>query len=545
MKLVMDPHIAGFSMKEANTLRKAVAKKKPKLIEEVKELFYIKGAELGTSQAMLDYVWKKQISRQLGYSFSINHTVPYSIIAAQQASFIVKYGLMYWGAAIMTVNAGAMEGQGGNLAKATDYSKIALAVHTLKEANYKIELPDINRAQIGFRPDPKNNGVLFALKAIRGVGEEQVECITKRGPYTSLDDFVEKCGDTVRDVATIQLIKAGAFDNLEKRSRYELMRDYIADNIVGVKNLTVKTVPELLRLQVADISDRDQRFLSYDKYIRTQVAIEGATKGKTWLYVRDENMSEDEFVEQIMGYLKPRDYRIYSDGYTIMTLSSLDRVKKERLATFRERILNNPEVIERFNQARAVQYIKEKHPGNTSTWEMDALSFYDGPHELTGMDSSLYHVENFFELPEEPKQTTPVTFNGKTFQQYFLTRIAGTVVGTDRNKHTVKLLTQEGIVDVKLYKDLYTEYNRQVSSITIDGVDKVRERSWFQRGNKLLFTGFRRGDQFVVRTYKSSFLKGAVSLIKGLNAKTGELKLLTERWDKRARRSANRESSAQ
>jgi len=66
MRLCMDPRIAGFTMQEANKIRKAVAKKKAKLVTESKELFYKKGTELGTRKQFLDYVWKYDITPQLG-----------------------------------------------------------------------------------------------------------------------------------------------------------------------------------------------------------------------------------------------------------------------------------------------------------------------------------------------------------------------------------------------------------------------------------------------------------------------------------------------
>lgn len=66
MVLVMDEHISGFDMKQANSLRKAIAKKKPKLIEENKRIFFEQGAKIGTRQEMLNYVWKYCIKCQLG-----------------------------------------------------------------------------------------------------------------------------------------------------------------------------------------------------------------------------------------------------------------------------------------------------------------------------------------------------------------------------------------------------------------------------------------------------------------------------------------------
>ena len=66
MQLVMDEKISGFSLNEANFLRKAIAKKDAEVLEQTKELFYRKGKELGTTDFLLNYVWKIQIGRQIG-----------------------------------------------------------------------------------------------------------------------------------------------------------------------------------------------------------------------------------------------------------------------------------------------------------------------------------------------------------------------------------------------------------------------------------------------------------------------------------------------
>lgn len=71
MLLVMDKNISGFTLSEADALRKGIAKKKPEIIEEQKEKFYKKGTELGTSINMLNYVWNNELKPQFGYSFSL------------------------------------------------------------------------------------------------------------------------------------------------------------------------------------------------------------------------------------------------------------------------------------------------------------------------------------------------------------------------------------------------------------------------------------------------------------------------------------------
>ena len=74
MLISMDEQISGFSVKEANKLRKTIAKKKLAEIDTMHEMFMNRGREHGTSENLLNYVWNVQVKRQLGYSFSVLHS---------------------------------------------------------------------------------------------------------------------------------------------------------------------------------------------------------------------------------------------------------------------------------------------------------------------------------------------------------------------------------------------------------------------------------------------------------------------------------------
>ena len=70
MLISMDEKISGFSVKEANKLRKTIAKKKLAEIDNMHKLFMDRGREHGTSDNLLNYVWEVQVKRQLGYSLN-------------------------------------------------------------------------------------------------------------------------------------------------------------------------------------------------------------------------------------------------------------------------------------------------------------------------------------------------------------------------------------------------------------------------------------------------------------------------------------------
>ena len=109
-----------------------------------------------------------------------------------------------------------------------------------------------------------------------------------------------------------------------------------------------------------------------------------------------------------------------------------------------------------------------------------------------------------------------------------MSRICGTVIGKDKNKHTVALLTPDGVVEVKFYKGQFGFYDKQIVELNDDGTKTRLEESWFSRGTKLMITGFRREEQFVPRKYKDSIYNHSVQLIKSID-ENGILTLQSER----------------
>ena len=154
--------------------------------------------------------------------------------------------------------------------------------------------------------------------------------------------------------------------------------------------------------------------------------------------------------------------------------------------------------------------MKDKYAkGNISKWEMQSVGFYSHEHELQkyyndGYFNS-YPLTSFSMLPEDPV-VDKMVFNKKSGQNiplFKLSFIAGTVIGKNKNKHIVALLTDSGVVNVKIWDAQFTKYDKQISIKLDTGKKKIIERSWFSRGNKLLLCGIRRGDNFIPKIYKN------------------------------------------
>ena len=139
--------------------------------------------------------------------------------------------------------------------------------------------------------------------------------------------------------------------------------------------------------------------------------------------------------------------------------------------------------------------------GSISKWEMDSTSCYFHEHELAHVDVNYYGLEDYFNLPTTPEVENTIRIKNKIIPIFHLSRIAGTVLDRDKNKKMVSLLTPTGVVTVKIYGDVFTHYDRQISEKGADGKKHVIEKSTFKRGNKIIVTGIRQEDGFLAKKY--------------------------------------------
>ena len=89
-------------------------------------------------------------------------------------------------------------------------------------------------------------------------------------------------------------------------------------------------------------------------------------------------------------------------------------------------------------------------------------------------------------------------------------------------------MTPTGVVTVKMHKEAFALYDRQISEKQSDGTKKVLEKGWFKRGNHILVQGIRSGDQFVAKKYAGSGLQHTVMKINEIFP-NGEIAIQSER----------------
>jgi DNA polymerase-3 subunit alpha len=108
-----------------------------------------------------------------------------------------------------------------------------------------------------------------------------------------------------------------------------------------------------------------------------------------------------------------------------------------------------------------------------------------------------------------------------------LYKLIGTVIDKNKLKNSISLLTPTGVVQVKIYKNQYSIYDKQISEKGEDGKKHVIEKSWFTKGTMLMVQGIRRGDNFIPKKKKNS-LYPIISKITDVS-ENGELAFQYER----------------
>ena len=519
MMLSMDENISNFTLTEANKLRKGISKKKKKILEECKSMFFDKGLKCGTRIELLNYVWDVQITPQLGYSFSVNHTTPYSGILMQEMNLAYRYGAMYWKCGCLSVNAGAI-----GVGKSTDYGKIAKAV---SEMNDLVDAPKINNSEEGFTIF--NNKILFGLKAISEVGEADIEIIKNNRPFKDYDDFILRCGDNLGKSTVASLIKCGALD--EMGDRKELMNKYL-DSICEYKSaFTLANVSMLMELGLIDteIYKKELDVFNVYKSICSKPNLVGEIKGD-WYKINNDVL--DGFLELYVDLKEEIDY-VYSDEYStyIVKKAKIEKCRNTLIQNMVDNVLKNEKIIQEYNLLKFKELQDKYAKGNIARWEMNSMNYYKTEHELSYVNKKRYAIENFFELPEDPiVNESWITKEGREFKRYKLSLIMGTVLHRDKLKHTVSLLTTDGVLTVKYYDGLFNHYNKTISEIQPNGKKKRIEESWFKRGEKCIIYGFRNGDQFFPRKYKNSVFQHTTMKILEVEEESGEVKVQIERY---------------
>ena len=202
---------AGYTLGQADVMRKAMGKKIPEVMLQERQRFVegsiAQGYEQSTAEELFDL-----FEPFAGYAFNKAHAFSYATIAYQTAYLKAHYPLEYMTAVLMAA--------GGS------QDRLAMAVRECQRLNIEVLPPDINYSKVNFSIDQQDDilGIRFGLAQIKNVGETGIQKLVnernKNGNFTSIDDFASRINPRDVNKRVVEaLAKSGSLDLFSSRGR--------------------------------------------------------------------------------------------------------------------------------------------------------------------------------------------------------------------------------------------------------------------------------------------------------------------------------------
>jgi DNA polymerase III subunit alpha len=234
---------SGFSLGEADILRKAVGKKNAELLNEQRAKF-VKGAVLeGHKEKFAEKVFKDVIEPFAAYGFNKSHAACYALIAYQTAYLKANYPVEFM-AALMTSDADNMD-------------RIALEVQECADMGITVLPPSVNESFANFTVVDQST-IRFGLKAIKGLGETVIEgVIDARGeenmPFKDIDDFSKRVRNEVLNKKSIEAMAySGAMDDLGESNAIAASTDRIVDHSRQIQRISDEGQTDIFGMMTGD-----------------------------------------------------------------------------------------------------------------------------------------------------------------------------------------------------------------------------------------------------------------------------------------------------
>jgi DNA polymerase-3 subunit alpha len=206
--------IGGFSLAQADNLRRAMGKKKMDVMEKEKEVFVAGAAKNGIEKAKAVEIFDIMMEFA-NYGFNRSHSAGYAVVAFQTAYLKAHYPAEYM-AAVLTRNL-------------NDIKKITFIMDECRRMGMQVLGPDVNESYLKFTVNKQGN-IRFGLAAVKGVGAGIVEALVQErdnnGPFKDIYDMVERISlKTLNKKVVEAMAVSGALDNLSKYQRYQFFSE--------------------------------------------------------------------------------------------------------------------------------------------------------------------------------------------------------------------------------------------------------------------------------------------------------------------------------
>lgn len=255
--------MCGFTGSEADTLRKAIGKKIPKLLKEMKDRFIAGAIGNGVNKNKADEIWK-QLEDFAAYCFNKSHAVCYALIAYQTAYLKAHFPDCYM-AALMTSDLDNVD-------------RISIEIAECERIGLKVMPPDVNESFADFAVVKDEATLRFGLAAIKNVGGTVASSIVaerkNNGEFQNLEEFLQRCGSLLNKKVLESLVKTGALDRFAPRQSLYAGLELIVKFASGGKNgngnqLNIfdeaETKATLMRLDLPAGNEDKTEFLAWEK----------------------------------------------------------------------------------------------------------------------------------------------------------------------------------------------------------------------------------------------------------------------------------------
>lgn len=211
--------LGGFSLVEADSVRKFMSKKQADKMEAYQTRFVEGAVKNGCAEHEAVQIWNK-LEAFSSYGFNRSHAAAYAITGYYCQWLKYHYPLEFWSISLLYSD----DKEVGN--RIAEMHKIS---------NVKVLPPDINESEAVFKPNPESYNIYWSISSIKQVGEKALEAITgekaKNGVFFSFEEFLSRIEKrTVNKRVVTNLILSGCFDKLEKiktpEERYSLLHKY-------------------------------------------------------------------------------------------------------------------------------------------------------------------------------------------------------------------------------------------------------------------------------------------------------------------------------
>ena len=210
--------LAGYSMGEADLLRRAMGKKKPEEMAKQRERFIQGAVERGYPAKKIEKIFEL-LEKFAEYGFPKAHSAAYALLAYHTAYLKTRYPVEFMAALLTSVT--------GNTDDVVKY------INECREMGIAVEPPDINVSDANFTPH--GPAIRFGLAAVKNVGHNAIESIVAArkdlGRFRSIYEFCEKVDLRLLNKRVLEsLIKSGAMDSLGRRAQLMAVLDKAVDH---------------------------------------------------------------------------------------------------------------------------------------------------------------------------------------------------------------------------------------------------------------------------------------------------------------------------